>query len=131
MYLLSAFIMHKRTLNRMNLLQQIKRKRMERLKVMAKYGETKEFTYTDPQGTETEFKFNHVGLLGADNMMDEIRNENGQVSMVSMRKELFDHVIRTAEGAKVNYKFFEEKENGGAMLKAVTKAAQDYIFPKD
>lgn len=97
---------------------------------MAKYGDTQEFTYTDPKGKATEFLLRHVGLMGADDMLDEVRGENGQVSMKAYREYLFEHVIRAKDGGKVNYAFFEEQEFGRNMLEEVTKAARAYIFQK-
>lgn len=98
---------------------------------MAKYGDQTSYTFTDPKGKKTEFKFQHVGFEKADEILDDIRNkENGGVSIRELRKQLFDHVIFTAEGGKVDYAYFEDQDFGNKMLAAVTTEAQSYIFPK-
>lgn len=95
---------------------------------MAKYGEKKEHTFTDKEGNATDFVFQHVGLQGSYEMLDRIKDENGNTSISAMHSELFEHVIRSADGEKVSYAWFEEKKNGSAMLKDVVKAATNFIF---
>lgn len=98
---------------------------------MAKFGEKKEYTFTDKKGNETKFVFQHVGLQGSYEMLERAREENGHLSQMALHKELFEHVIRSAEGERVSYAWFEEKEYGSTMLKDVTKAATSFIFRED
>lgn len=100
---------------------------------MAKYGDTKDFTFTDKKGKETKFRLNHIGLQAAYELRERADNETtGKLSMPKLHKELFEHVIRAVdengETQKVNYFFFEEKEEGTAMLNEVTNEAVSYLF---
>lgn len=95
---------------------------------MAKYGEKKEHTFTDREGNKTEFTFQHVGLQGSYEMLDRMKDENGKTSITDTHKELFEHVIRTKEGARVDYAWFEEQKYGSEMLKNVIQAAIKFIF---
>lgn len=100
---------------------------------MAKYGDTKEFTFTDKKGKETKFKLNHIGLQGSYELRERAENEvTGKTSMTKLHKELFEHVIRAVdengETQKVNYLFFEEHAEGTAMLNEVTNEAIKYLF---
>lgn len=113
-----------------HLLLKAKIKKLEAMK-MAKYGEKKDFTFTDKEGTETKFTFQHVGLQGSYEMLERTKEENGNTSITALHKELFEHVIRSAEGEKVSYAWFEEKKYGSSMLKDVVKAATSFIFRED
>ena len=97
---------------------------------MAKYGDQITHTYTDPKGGTTKFKLQHVGFEKADEILDTIRQGENGLSMRTLRKQLFEHVIFTEENGKVDYAFFEDRDFGSAMLTDVTTAAQNYIFPK-
>lgn len=99
---------------------------------MAKYGDIQEFTYTNKKGEKTEFRFNHIGLQAAYEMRERTEKENGKLSLPKLHKELFEHVIRVVDEngdvQKVNYTFFEEREEGPAMLAEVINASTDYLF---
>lgn len=100
---------------------------------MAKYGDTKNITFTSKKGEETKFVLNHIGLQGSFELRERAENEmTGKTSMTKLHKELFEHVIRAVDDAgdatKVNYSFFEGKEDGAKMLNEVTSEAVSYIF---
>lgn len=97
---------------------------------MAKYGDKKDFTYTGKNGEKHEFVLQHIGLAAADEMLDEIRNDGGKTSIKAYRTKMFEHVISLKNGDQVDYAYFEQFEDGGKMMKAVTEAAQEFIFPK-
>jgi len=108
------------------------KKRLEQLK-MAKYGDTKDYTYTSKKGKETKFRFNHVGLQGSFELRERADNEvTGKTSITKLHKELFENVIRTVDEAgdvqKVNYSYFEEQEDGSKMLSEVVNEAIKYTF---
>ena len=102
-------------------------KKQEAIK-MAKYGEKKVITFTDKEGKETKFNLQHVGLQGSYEMIERTKDEHGQTSITAMHKELFEHVIRTEDNAKVSYAWFEEQNYGSTMLREVVKEANTFIF---
>lgn len=100
---------------------------------MAKYGDTKDFTFTDKKGKETKFRFNHIGLQAAYELRERAENETtGKLSLPKLHKELFEHVIRAVdengETQKVNYMFFEEKDESVAMLSEVVSESTNFLF---
>lgn len=100
---------------------------------MAKYGDIKEFTFADKKGKETKFRFNHIGLQGAYELRERAENEStGKLSLPKLHKELFEHVVRAVDEngdtQKVNYLFFEEKEEGTTMLSEVVAESTNFLF---
>lgn len=96
-------------------------KKLEEMK-MAKRNTVEIFAYTNKQGEETKFKFQHPGLLESIRMRDRSKNESGNgYNEENLYSELLEHVIFLEDGSRVNFEYFEENEGFTDVIKAATK----------